>query len=201
MKRTKNIMSALLLLLISVGLNGQSQVLRVDTENSIIEWMGSKVTGRHTGVIDLQEGLVEFENDRITGGRFTFDMRSIENTDMPPGERRQKLETHLKAADFFDVAKYPTAVFRVISATPSRLGLPGETIYQISGDLTIKGITHVVNFEAIVNLTDKMATAKGDIVVDRTRYNMKYRSGSVFDGLGDRMIHDDFKVSFNLTTK
>lgn len=200
MKRLKHILLPIALLL-TAGLHGQPQMKIIDAESSVIEWMGSKVSGRHVGILDLQEGYVEVDEDQVTGGRFIFDMRSIENTDMAAGTWKQKLETHLKGADFFDVAKYPTATFQVITATPSRLELPGETVYLISGDLTIKGITHVVNFEAIVDISDSETTARGDIIVDRTRYNMKYRSGKIYDGLGDKMIHDDFKVTFNLTTK
>jgi len=201
MRPMQKITPFFLCLLAGVNLSAQAQLKTIDTESSIIEWMGSKVTGRHMGVLDLQEGYVNVDDDQITGGRFIFDMTSIENTDMAAGEWKQKLERHLKSADFFHVTIYPTAEFQMMSATPSRLELPGETVYQITGDLTIKGITHVVDFEAIVNLSEGQTSARGEIVIDRTRYNMKYRSGKVYDGLGDRMIHDDFKVIFNLTTK
>ena len=189
------------LILLAVGVSAQNGHKTLDTENSVIEWIGTKVTGSHRGTMKLQEGYVEIEDGIIRGGRFIFDMTSIEDTDISDGNRKLRLEEHLRSADFFDVQNHPTAVFQIISATPSRLELPGEQVFQVSGDLTIKGITHVMDFDAIVALEDDRATAKGDITVDRTRYDIKYRSGKIYEGLGDRMIHDDFRIIFNLTTK
>lgn len=201
MNQPRHIAPLLLLLILVTCLSGQSGLRTIDTENSVIEWIGTKVSGRHSGVLKLLEGYVELDRGAIQRGRFIFDMHSIENQDISNGERRHRLETHLKAPDFFDVKKYPTAVFQVITATPSRQGLPGEQVYQVSGDLTIKGITHVIDFDAIVTIEGEQARAKGEIVIDRTKYGIKYRSGKIYEGLGDRVIHDEFRVIFNLTTK
>ena len=200
MKRLKYIQLSVLLIL-SVNLQAQSGLRAIDTENSVVEWIGTKVTGSHSGSLKLIEGFVELNEGAILGGRFIFDMLSIENQDIRSGEWKQKLEAHLKSSDFFDVKNHPTAVFQIISATPSRQALPGEQVYQVSGDLTIKGITHIIDFDAIVSLQGDRANAKGEIVVDRTKYDIKYRSGKIYEDLGDRMIHDEFRIIFNLTTK
>ena len=199
--RPTHILIVLVFLLTTGGLTAQSGLKEIDSENSVIEWVGTKVTGRHTGILKLQEGYVELDAGNIRGGRFIFDMNSIENRDIDNGERKLRLETHLKSSDFFDVKKHPTAIFQIISATLSRQGLPGEQVFQVSGDLTIRGVTHVIDFDAIVTLEGDQAKAKGEIVIDRTKYGMKYRSGKVYPGLGDRVIHDEFRIIFNLTAK
>jgi polyisoprenoid-binding protein YceI len=175
--------------------------MEIDSENSVIEWVATKVTGSHSGVLKLREGYVELDEGAIRNGRFVFDMNSIENQDISNEERKLRLERHLKSTDFFDVKRYPTASFQIISATPPRQGLPGEQVFQLSGDLTIRGITHVVDFGATVIMEGGKARARGEILVDRTKYGIKYRSGKIYEGLGDRIIHDEFRIIFNLATK
>ena len=40
-----------------------------------------------------------------------------------------------------------------------------------------------------------------NIVVDRTKYNVRYGSGSFFDNLGDKTIYDEFKLKVNLLVR
>jgi polyisoprenoid-binding protein YceI len=100
---------------------------------------------------------------------------------------------HLKSDDFFSVAKFPLASLEVKSVTAK-----SGNLYHFTADLTIKGITAPIEFDAEVNMTSDQVTATGTMVVNRTKYDIKYRSGSFFSDLGDKMIYDDFTLKFKL---
>jgi polyisoprenoid-binding protein YceI len=126
----------------------------------------------------------------LTGGKFVADLTSITNTDLTDKEYNGKLIGHLKSDDFFAVEKHPTATFVVTKATPKSAG-----VYEVTGDLTIKGITKPATFPVTVKTTATGAEATGTLVVDRSKYDIKYNSKSFFENLGDKMINDDFSVS------
>ena len=65
----------------------------------------------------------------------------------------------------------------------------------LDGELTIKGITHPINFSITLN-SENNATAM--LVFDRSKYDVRFRSGSFFDELGDKLILDDIKLEVAL---
>lgn len=160
----------------------------VNVNESKIEWVGKKVTGQHNGTISLKSANLLMENGEIKGGSFEIDMTSITVTDLT-GNMKSKLEGHLNSDDFFSTASYPVA-----TVTLKNVKKTDANTYDITADATIKGITQPVNFTAKV----ENGVAKADIVVDRTKYNVKYGSGSFFDNLGDKMIYDNFDLSVTL---
>ena len=161
---------------------------KVDVKNSEITWTGEKLTGSHEGNIDLLEGYFEMQDGKLVGGEFTADMTTINVTDLE-GDSKKKLEGHLSSDDFFGVKKYPTAKFTINTAAEKSNG-----VYGISGDLTIKGKTNPIAFD--LNMTDGSATTT--LVIDRTKYDIRYGSGSFFDDLGDKTIYDEFTLNVNL---
>ncbi|WP_297765088.1 YceI family protein [uncultured Muriicola sp.] len=160
----------------------------VNTAESSVMWKAYKVTGSHTGVVQLTEGALSFEGDALVGGNFGVDMTSLISTDLE-GEYKAKLEGHLKSDDFFGVATYPTStlVFTDVKST-------GKNSYEVTGDLTIKGITKPITFD--VSIYGSKATAS--VKVDRANYNVRYGSGSFFDNLGDKTIYDEFDLVVDL---
>ncbi len=74
----------------------------------------------------------------------------------------------------------------------------GSGKYDVTGDLTIKGVTRPVNFTTAVNQTGNVVTAKSDIKIDRSLYDIKYGSGKFFENLGDKTIYDEFDLSVTL---
>ena len=159
----------------------------IDASKSSIVWTGKKVTGSHTGNINISEGVLKFDNGRLSGGTFTIDMNSITNTDL--SEKMQgRLVGHLKSDDFFGVATYPTATVNITEIAP------GDGGFNVTADLTIKETTAPVTF--LAKMTDTGATA--NISVDRTIYDVRYGSGKFFDGLGDKMIYDNFDLIVEL---
>ena len=160
----------------------------VNTEKSQVTWKAYKVTGSHTGTIALKSGSLEFDGDKLTGGEFTVNMTSINTTDLKGGGK-SKFEGHLHSDDFFSTASNPTSnlVFTKVTAS-------GKNSYEVTGDLTIKGITKPVTFDVSVYGSKATATLK----VDRTNYNIKHGSGSFFDNLGDKAIYDEFDLVVDL---
>jgi polyisoprenoid-binding protein YceI len=162
----------------------------IDVEASSITWVGKKVTGSHTGLINLKSGEIKMdENGNLSSAQFLIDMTSIRCTDLE-GDSAAKLEGHLKSDDFFGIAQFETAKLDVKRFVPN--GRTGE--YKAIADLTIKGITKEIKFYV---MTTK-GGAKANITVDRTDFNVKYGSGSFFDNLGDKTIYDNFDLAVNL---
>ncbi len=160
----------------------------VKTEESKVTWKAYKVTGSHTGTVALTSGALVFEEDKLTGGEFTVDMTSLISTDLE-GEYKGKLEGHLKSPDFFGVENHPEANLVFTTVTPS-----GKNSYEVTGDLTIKGITKPVTFDLSVYGSKATATLK----IDRAEYDVRYGSGSFFDNLGDKTIYDEFDLVVDL---
>ena len=166
----------------------EAEKKEVKTNESKVAWKAYKVTGSHYGTVALKSGTLMFDGDQLTGGEFAVDMTTLAVTDLE-GDSRQKLEGHLKSDDFFSVDNSPnsTLVFTNVKST-------GKNSYEVTGDLTIKGITKPVTFDVSVYGSKATATLK----VDRTLYEVKYGSGSFFDNLGDKTIYDEFDLVVDL---
>ena len=186
----KIILSILILL---PGFSVLSKEYHVNPASSTLEWQAKKVTGQHAGTIAFGDGTLNVEHKKITGGKLAVDMNTIVDTDLTDTGYNQKLIGHLKSDDFFGVAKFPQATLEV-----KKVDLKSGSLYHFAADLTIKGITAPVEFDAEVNDLSRQLTATGAMTVNRTKYGIKYGSGSFFEGLGDKMIYDDFTLKFKL---
>ncbi|MDH7444542.1 YceI family protein [Aquimarina sp. 2201CG14-23] len=165
-----------------------AQQKTIKTSESTINWTGKKVTGQHTGTLNFTSGFLTFENNALSGGEFVVDMTSIEVTDLEAGKGKEKLEGHLSSDDFFGIKNHADAKLVITKSTRINGG------YQVTGDLTIKGKTNPITFDLEVN----RGSAKTTLNVDRTKYDIKYGSGSFFDNLGDKAISDEFELAINL---
>ena len=177
-----------------------SDTLYINVDSSTINWTGRKITGEHSGTLNLSKGWVVMQEDSIIGGKFIFDMTSINNTDIESPEWKEKLEKHLMAEDFFFVDSFPNAILEIKYHHQIIDDKTGQT-NQIIADLTIRGITHEINLPINISHTKSNLYAEGSINIDRTLFNIKYNSGTFFEVLGDRMIYDDFTVQFSLQTR
>jgi polyisoprenoid-binding protein YceI len=163
----------------------ETQNFEIVSAQSNIDWTGRKVTGAHNGTIAVKEG-----------GKFTIDTTSIKILDVTDPATNAQFAGHLASDDFFSSEKFPDAVFEITSVTPET-----ASAYDVNGNLTIKGITEPISFAAEINVADNTLTATGKIIVDRTRYNMKFRSGNFFKDLGDTLIYNDFDLDVTITAK
>ncbi len=172
-----------------------SKNIRINTSLSTVNWTGYKVTGKHSGIINLKSGELQFQDNKLVGGEFTIDMTSISCTDMT-GEYADKLVNHLKSDDFFGVASNPTASFKITQSIPQGTGL-----YKLVGKLTLKGVTKDIRFNATVKEENGLKVANAQIKLDRADYNVKYGSGSFFENLGDKTIYDEFDLDVKIVTQ
>jgi polyisoprenoid-binding protein YceI len=170
---------------------GAQNKLTADTTKTTLLWLGEKVTGQHTGTIKLQSGWLTWQDNKIVSGEFNIDMNSLKET-----ENNKMFLGHLKSDDFFGVAKYPVAKLVITGSTPFDKGTG-----VVSGTLTIKDITNPIEFKAAMQKKDDGNWFFANIIVDRTKYNIRYGSGSFFDNLGDKTIYDEFKLKVSLLVK
>ena len=183
-----------------IGILTAGDTLQVDLVNSQINWIGRKVTGEHSGTLNLSEGWIEMEKNTLSGGKLVFDMASITNTDIESPEWKQKLEDHLKSEDFFHTDSFPHAILE-IKGRQSLIIENSKISDQILADLTIRGITQEISFPISLQRSGPMFSAAGNVDIDRTLYNIQYKSEKFFDELGDKLIYDNFTVQFMVQTK
>jgi len=186
--------ASLIILLTSVFTFVDSPVpATVSISESTLTWKATKVTGEHFGKVPLADAKLDYANGKITGGSFEMDMTSLTVEDITDAGSNKKLTDHLKSDDFFSVAKFNKSTFVIKQAKTSN----GKD-YEITGDLTIKGITSPVTFPAKVDVAGKSVTATGTITFDRTKFDIKYRSGNYFENLADKLIYDDVTLDVKL---
>ncbi|GAL67379.1 YceI family protein [Jejuia pallidilutea] len=168
-----------------------------DANASIIEWKGFKPTGTHNGDIKLESGVINVNGDAIESGSFLVDMGSIQVLDIPAeDEGNGKLLGHLKSPDFFDVENHANAAFEVTGISE----VEGKTM--LSGNLAIKGIKQNVTFPVNVTMDgDTMMLTSEAFTIDRTKWDIKYKSKSIFGDLGDKFINDEIELKVNVTAK
>jgi polyisoprenoid-binding protein YceI len=166
---------------------------QINTDQSTVTWTAKKVTGSHYGTANISKGSLSVDGRKLTGGTVEVDLRTIVSTDLKGQQGHDRLVNHLKSDDFFSVEKHPMATFVLTSATPK-----GGNQMDIAGKLTIKGITQNVTFPATVTMNGNGLEAAGKMTVDRTKYDMKFRSGSFFENLGDKMIEDEFTLDLKI---
>lgn len=170
--------------------------ITVDKNLSSVTWRASKVTGTHFGKVKISQAELDYQNNRILGGSFEIDMISITVEDISDAGSNKRLTDHLKSDDFFSVDKFKTSSLKITEAKTSN----GKD-YQITGNLVIKGISNPVTFPAKVEVNGGEVIASGNITFDRTKYDIKYRSGSFFEGLADRLIYDEVQLEVRLVAK
>ena len=168
----------------------------LNPSDSAISWTGKKLTGSHSGSVALKAGEVMLDGDQIKTGKFEIDISKVLVKDIEDPKYNAKLVGHLKSDDFFSVDKFPVAEFIIASALPLASPLASGENVTIKGSLKIKGLSQDIEFPAKVLVKDGMAEANGKVTLDRTKWGIRYGSGKFFQGLGDKLIFDDFEVDF-----
>lgn len=184
--------------LVSTKVSFHSGTYTVDSDISTLGWIGKKLTGQHAGNVRIQEGSVRMDSTGIlTDGHFVIDMQTITCSDISDPEKNQDLVGHLKDGDFFDVAAFPIATFRVTGSEPDE---NGKT--QISGMLTIKDKTNPVTFPAQISQADSALSISAAFTIDRTRWGVVYNSlKTLGDQVKDRAIEDDIRFTLHLVAR
>jgi rhodanese-related sulfurtransferase/polyisoprenoid-binding protein YceI len=172
---------------------------QLNLETSRLEWTGRNLMSAHCGTIKLRAGHIEVREGRPVGGAFTIDMDSIQNLDIQDPKMREVLIWHLKSDDFFDVQRFPVAEFQLskITALPNaRLGSPN---FEVTGTLTLKGVSNEVTFPAMLAPgADGSLAADAHFDIDRTRWNVLYGSGKFYEKLGKHLANDEISLALKL---
>ncbi|SHH64312.1 YceI family protein [Flavobacterium defluvii] len=166
------------------------------SSSSSVEWTGRKVTGAHNGTIGIKNGNFIFNDGKIKGGNIVIDTTSIKILDVTDPATNTQFAGHLASDDFFSIEKFPTASFDILNVKEI-----SNTKYYLEGNLTIKDITHLVGFEAEVKNNNDIISLSGKLIIDRTKYDIKFRSGNFFKDLGDTLIYNDFDLDFKITAE
>ncbi len=167
--------------------------LKVNTLKSTLNWTGNKVIGKHFGNIALKSAILTLEGNAIKSGAFEIDMNSLTSADLEDKTYNEMLVGHLKSADFFNTVEFPTASFNIGSVVTKT-----DTKVNIKGILIIKGISNEIEFSALIENNEETFVASAKIIVDRTKFDIKYGSGNFFSNLGDKMIKDEFEIDLVL---
>jgi len=160
----------------------------VDLKESKFNWKATKKVGDfHEGEISLKSASAEVKDNKIVSGQFEIDMNSFTEKTLK-GEWHEKFIGHVKSADFFDTAKYPTAKLVVVGqASPT----------SVNGQLTIKDKTEPVT----VNFTKEGNAYVGELKIDRTKFGITYGSENFIKNLvADKIINNEFEVKFKVMT-
>ena len=171
---------------------------RIDCEKSQVTWIGRNLSGRHVGTLAISQGELTIAQGQLTGGRIVIDMKSLNNIDLQQEDYRSMLISHLLSEDFFEVARYPNAEARLNGWRPIPEATPGRANYLIDADLTIKGITHPVQFAAVIAPQTDGVKAQASLDIDRTAWNVTYGSGRLFEMLGMHLVNDLVTLEFFL---
>lgn len=181
----KNLIN-IILLLTTISISAQ---LSFDLEKSNIMWTGKEITTKsHFGSLKLLKASIDFKDDIIVGGEFVVDMNSLNVEDLE-GQWKERLEGHLRSDDFFSIEKYPKSSLKITNSKKI-----SDNEFQLIGNLTIKEITKPIEFTIVIN----EEAFHADLTFDRSDFNVKFRSGTFFENLGDKLIFDDIELKVTL---
>ncbi len=173
-----------------------SKTYTIDTKSSGVSFTGTKLGGQHLGKFALTDGTLSVKGGDIESGNFTIDIASLEITDLKAGEGKEKLEGHLKSADFFDVANHSTGKFVITNvAKTTKAGMT----HTITGDLELKGKKKSITFDAnVAEIAGSVNAVTPNFTINRADWEIKYGSNTFFDNLGDKAINDEVGIRINL---
>tara|TARA_B100001750_G_scaffold7215_1_gene5664 strand:+ start:2138 stop:2806 length:669 start_codon:yes stop_codon:yes gene_type:complete len=172
-------------------------IYSVHIDKSELSWIGKELSTKiHTGSLNISNGIIQVGDDNSVSGNIKINMSTINVTDLQ-GRSKEMLEKHLRSADFFEVENYPEAQINFKSKSFNKL------VNQINfeGDLTIKDITNPISFNATLIESSPYLKANAILSFDRSKYDVRFRSGSFFENLGDKLILDDIDVNIKLVTE
>ena len=191
MKSVKVVIATMALGLITFAGVAAPKVVNVNKSASSIAWLAKKVTGEHNGTVGISAGALNVNGNKLIGGNFTIDLKTIKALDITDPGYNQKFIGHITSGDFFEIEKFPTASFVITKVAGN----------QVTGNLTIKGITKSITFPAEIAVKGGKVSAKANITIDRTDFNIKYGSKKFFDSIGDKAIYDDFALTVSLVSE
>ena len=187
-----------------------AETWKLNVSDSKVEWVGTKVSGYHTGNVPLKSGDINVKNGEVTGGKFIMDLANMQ-VEGPKGSdtsSNKKLLGHLKSADFFDVEKNPEGIFELTDVKPYSGSAIKDTVdprqeeinkykvtdptHLVSGNLTLKGVTKNIEFPARITVSGNAAEAIAKFNINRKDW------GIVYAGKPDDLIRDAIHLGISI---
>jgi polyisoprenoid-binding protein YceI len=131
----RNLSVAMIALLLSNSPAVFAATYIVDPVHSHVQFtVGHLVVFKVKGTFDQYQGVIETApgSGKLDSVKATIQTASIDTRD-------KKRDDHLRSADFFDVAKYPTMIF-----VSKKVAKNGKDNLKVTGDLTLHGVTKEV---------------------------------------------------------
>jgi polyisoprenoid-binding protein YceI len=172
---------------------GNEKYFIIDTKETVVAWTGSLVHGKSTGYVYISKGELMIEKGQLIGGTVEVDMNTIEDKNHGSDNA---MVNHLKSPDFFDVKQFPFSTIDITGVESTN-----NENKTVTGSLTIKGITHPVTFPVIIEVKSGIVKANGKLVIDRTNWDVRYRSGKFYDNLADKTISDSVEFKIEIVAK
>lgn len=171
----------------------QAETYAVDVTHSEVGFQIRHLVTSVRGRFDAFEGAVNLdkENPANSSVEFKIDAASINTYN----ERR---DNHLRSADFFHVEEHPEITFK-----SSKFEKTGENTYDVSGKLTMHGVTKDVTLPVtfLGEMVDPWGNTKAgfetEITLDRKDYGITWNKTLDQGGV---MLGDDVKVQIDLQT-
>lgn len=182
--------------------NAAGQSFTIDTSASRIRFTGHGVGKNHPGIFKLSSGTVSISDNKITGGSFIIDIRSMK-VEEKGAMFQDKLQPHLLSGDFFDAEKFGTAKFEITKVEPYTNDGKDTSIveganFSVSGNFTLKETTKNITFPAKIDLDGDKLKAKGNFNIDRTQWKLNYGNDKT---LGDKFISETVNIELDLEAK
>lgn len=162
-----------------------TRTLKLDKASSSVGFVGAKITGDHKGSFGDFEGEVILAGDKPSSLRLTVKTESVSSD-------AEQLTGHLKSPDFFDVAKFPTAVF---SATEFVTKAADGSTHELAGELDLHGVKKAIRFPAKLTIDGTGARGQAEFTINRKDF------GIVYPGKPDDLIKDDVLLKLDLNFK
>ena len=203
MKLVKIVLPILALLVVSCSKNNEnSNAMNVKLpigdhsvlyDYSNLTWKGQKITGSsHTGNLSFKSAKIKISEEGIISGNLIIDMNTMTCTDIENSKYNKYLVDHLKNDDFFSTDKFPESKIKFQSIKRT------ENMIEFDGTLTIKNISNPISFTANLYESDGKILVSSDLVFDRSKFDIRYGSGTFFENLGDDLILDEINIEVNL---
>jgi len=188
----------LLLVLFHFAAHAQ-QTYQLDVKKSKILWDNGKTMGGHHGYMLISSGNLVLARGGAPGnGFFTIDMNSMTATDESTPAGNAGVNKKLRADNYFNMDKYPTATMNVKQMVPTRK----PSAYKIIGDLTIKGTTNPVNFTATLITKGNTINATAATTIDRLKWHIDMQAANKpWDFLGavqNKVTPGEILIKLNL---
>ena len=203
------------------GISENATIYQLDSDYSVVTWIGSKPTGQHDGIIPVDSGFIAIDSGAIKGGKIIMNIAKLQVMDIPlEDEGHSKLTNHLMSDDFFAADSFPTSTFELTSVLkfdtalleedkpqfetnnkPARLSefMVKDPSHIIFGNLTMRGITKNISFPGRITVQDTLLFAEAKFNIDRTDWNLSYSNEATVENKAkDRFIYNTVNVGFKI---